>query len=169
MGILDDAISGVVGDDMISALFSFLGGSAFRMLWGEISSWLSKKQDHEFEMARLQFQEQADAAKHGRDMEAIKVQAELGVKTIQVAAEGEVGKIETSAWLEAVKGTTVQTGIRWVDAWNATIRPGVATWAILMLTANEFGLFVMSAFSLEICGAALGLYLADRTLAKRGK
>ena len=31
---------------MFSALFSFLGGSVFRMIWGEISSFIEKKQEH---------------------------------------------------------------------------------------------------------------------------
>ena len=37
---------------MISALVSFLGGSVFRMLWGEISAWLTKAQDHKHEIER---------------------------------------------------------------------------------------------------------------------
>ena len=38
---------------MFEALISFLGGSVFRMVWGEIASWYSKKMDHEHEMAHL--------------------------------------------------------------------------------------------------------------------
>jgi len=40
----------------MGALFSFLSGSVFRMLWGEIASFITKAQDHkqELELAKLQ-------------------------------------------------------------------------------------------------------------------
>jgi hypothetical protein len=154
---------------ILSAFFSFLGGTAFRMIWGELSSWLNKKQDHEHEIARLSQQEGFSAAQHARNLEAIRLQADLGVKTIEVQAEAAIGKLEADAWLEAVRGTTKTTGIRWVDAWNAVIRPLVASWSILMITLDHFTLIVLSENGWMVCSAALGLYLADRTLFKRGK
>lgn len=154
---------------MISALISFLGGSVFRMLWGEVSSFLTKRQDHVQEMDRLRLQGEIDANQHARNLESIKVQAELGVKTIQVQAEANISEFESQAWLEAVKSTTRTVGIVWVDAWNATIRPGVATWAIVMMTLGELGLMVLSENTLAIASVALGIYLADRNLMKRGK
>lgn len=154
---------------MISALISFLGGSVFRMLWGEVSSFLTKRQDHVQEMDRLRLQGEIDANQHARNLESIKVQAELGVKTIQVQAEANISEFESKAWLEAVKSTTRTVGIVWVDAWNATIRPGVATWAIVMMTLGELGLMVLSENTLAIASVALGIYLADRNLMKRGK
>jgi hypothetical protein len=154
---------------ILSALFSFMGGSVFRMIWGELSSWLNKKQDHEHEMERMKLQAEADSAQHARNMEAIRVQAELGVKTIQVQAEAAINQVEAEGWLEAVKGTTKAIGIAWVDAWNAVIRPGVATWAIIMMTLGEFAVITISENTVQIAGAALGIYLADRSLFKRGK
>jgi hypothetical protein len=154
---------------MISALVSFLGGSVFRMLWGEVSAWLTKAQDHKHEIDRMHLGAELERGQHERNLEAIRVQAELGVKTIQVQAEAAVDAIEAGGWLEAVKSTGKQTGVRWVDAWNATIRPGVATWAVLMMTAGEFGLMALSENTMTITGAALGIYLAERNLLKRGK
>jgi hypothetical protein len=154
---------------IFSALFSFLGGSVFRMIWGELSSWLNKKQDHEHEIERLKLQGEQEAAQHARNLEAIRVQAELQVKTITVQAEAAVGQIEAEGWLEAVRGTTKAVGIAWVDAWNAVIRPGVATWAIVMMTLGEFAVIAISENTVQIAGAALGIYLADRSLFKRGK
>ena len=154
---------------MFSALFSFLGGSAFRMLWGEIAAWVSSKQEHSHEIERMRLQAELDAAQHARNLEAIRVQSELGVKTIQVQSEAAVSEIETQAWLEAVKGTTKPVGVAWVDAWNATIRPGVATWAVLMMTVGELGAIALSENTIAVTSAALGIYLADRNLMKRGK
>jgi len=154
---------------MISALLSFLGGSVFRMLWGEIASWINKKQDHTHEIERMKLQGELEAAQHARNLEAIKIQAELGVKVIEAQAQSAVDQLEAEGWLEAVKATGRKVGIAWVDAWNAVIRPGVATWAIFMLTCNEFGAFVITDETASVCFAALGIYLADRTLGKRGK
>jgi len=154
---------------MISALLSFLGGSVFRMLWGEIASWINKKQDHTHEIERMKLQGELEAAQHARNLESIRIQAELGVKVIEAQAQSAVDQLEAEGWLEAVKATGRKVGIAWVDAWNAVIRPGVATWAIFMLTCNEFGAFVITDETASVCFAALGIYLADRTLGKRGK
>lgn len=154
---------------MFTALLSFLGGSVFRLIFGELMNFANKKQDHGYEMDRMKFQAEVDAAQHARNLEAITVQANLGVKTIQVQAEAAVGELEAQGWLEAVKGTTKTVGIAWVDAWNAVIRPGVATWAIVMMTGEAFTWWTLSETTLAICGAALGIYLASRDLFKQGK
>ncbi len=155
---------------IISTLFSFLGGSVFRMLWGEISSWMNKKQDHEHEVERMRLQGELDAAQHSRNQDAIRLQAELGVKTIQVQAEARIDEIETDAWLAAVKGTTTPIGIAWIDAWNGIIRPLVATWAVIIISIDFASKdWVMDENSWMLCSAALGIYLADRALFKRNK
>jgi hypothetical protein len=38
-----------------------------------------------------------------------------------------------------------------------------------MMTAGELGLMLLSENTLAVTGAALGIYLADRNLMKRGK
>lgn len=155
---------------MITALFSFLGGNVFRMIFGEVVSFLNKRQEHAQEVERMKLQGELDAAQHARNLEAITTQANLGVKTIQVQAEAALNQVEAEGWLEAVKATAIKTGIAWVDAWNAVIRPGVATWSIVMMTLVEIGaISKMSENTAAICGAALGIYLADRSLFKRGK
>jgi hypothetical protein len=155
---------------MISALFSFLGGSIFRMLWGEVSNWLTERQNHRHELERLRLQAELEAAQHARQQDAMRLQAELGVQTIRVQAEGKVSELETDAWLEAVRGTTRSTGIWFVDLWNGVIRPLVATWAVVLITLHfaRTG-WVLDQNGWELCGAALGMYLADRALFKRGK
>lgn len=154
---------------MLTSLLSFLGGGVFRMLFGEVVSYLNKQQEHAQEIERIKLQGEQDAAQHARNLEALTVQAGLGVKTIQVQSQAAVTELETQGWLEAVKGTTKAIGIAWVDGWNAVIRPGVATWAVLMMTFAEFGAFALSENANAVCGAALGIYLAERSLFKRGK
>jgi hypothetical protein len=154
---------------MISALISFFGGNVFRMIWGEVSSYITAKQDHRYELDRIAAQEAIDAAQHTRNLESIKVQADLGIKTIQVQAESVMGQIESSAWASVVEGTTKTIGIVWIDALNAAIRPSVAVWAVIMLSLEAFALLTLSENSISVCSAALGIYLADRSLMKRGK
>lgn len=155
---------------MISALISFLGGSVFRMIWGEASVWLTKKQDHAQELDRIKLQAESDAAAHTRNLETIRMQAEAGVKVIQQQAVSASQGIESEAWLEAVKGTNKTIGIWFIDAWNGVIRPAVATWAVVMITIHYSNKgWVLDDNGWGLCGAALGIYLADRALFKRGK
>ncbi len=155
---------------MITTLLSFLGGSVFRMLWGEISSWLTKRQDHKQEIERIKLQAELDAAAHTRNLEVIKAQSEAGVKIIEQQAAAAMQCAEADAWLEAVKGTTQTIGVRWIDAWNGVIRPFVATWAVAMITIHYAQAnWVLDDNGWGLCGAALGIYLADRALFKRGK
>ncbi|MEI8031077.1 MAG: hypothetical protein WCH35_14960 [Comamonadaceae bacterium] len=154
---------------MFATLISFFGGSVFRMLWGEISSFMNKKQDYAQEIDRMKLQGELDAAVHARSMESIKLQADLGVKTIQVQAESAIGQIEADAWGKAVEGTTKPTGVKWIDAWNGVIRPGMATWSMVMVSGHYLTWWKMDDNGWYLCGAALGIYLADRALFKRGK
>lgn len=153
----------------ITAILSFLGGSTFRMVWGEISSFFTARAEHKREIERMRLQGELDAAQHERNLKAIQMQHQMGVEVIRVQSDARLDEIEGEGWLEAVKSTGRSVGIAWVDAWNAVIRPGVATWAIVMLSANEFGFIDISPETASVAFAALGIYLADRTLSKRGK
>jgi hypothetical protein len=155
---------------VIETLLAFLGGNAFRLLFGEISSAWTKYQEHKHELAMLQAQQLADAARHAQNLEAIRVQAELGVQTIRVQGEADVARIEGGAFLEAVKATSTQTGVAWVDAWNGAIRPALATMCMLLIVGD----WVKSSFDLDnyswaLISAVIGIYIADRSLLARGK
>lgn len=154
---------------MFSALISFLGGSAFRMVWGEVSAYFTARQSHKFEIERLKVQGDLDAAQHERQQAAIKLQADMGIKVIEAQSSADVGKIEAEGWLEAVKAAGKAVGIAWVDAWNAAIRPGGATWAIALLTLDAFAVVKVSENTMQVCFAFLGLFVADRSLSKRQK
>lgn len=155
---------------MFTALLSFLGGNAFRLIFGEIASYFSKKQEAALEMDRLKLQGELDAAQHARNLEAIKVQAGLGIKTIQVQAEAVLDKIETEAWAQAVADVGKKTGIRFLDIWNGSIRPALATMAMLVVIFQVMRSgFVLDDWTRELVGAILGIYVADRHLSKRGK
>jgi hypothetical protein len=155
---------------MIEALFSFLGGSAFRMIWGEVVAWGNKKLDHEQEMARMQLQAELDDKSHQRNMEALRLQNELGIKTIEAKAEADVSTAEADAFDEAMKTAFKPTGITIVDVWNGIIRPSAATLAlVLWFLKLDSQHFVMTDWDYALVGTILGFFFASRELAKRGK
>lgn len=155
---------------MFMALISFLGGNAFRLLFGEVVAFLNKKQDHQHEMELQRLQSEMEAARHERDMARIRLQSDLNVKEVQVVADAAISKTEAEAWAQAVADVGKQTGIHWLDCWNGSVRPLLATLAIMVvvfeIVANGF---VMDDWNRELIGAILGIYVADRSLAKRGK
>lgn len=155
---------------LLSGLVSFLGGSAFRMIWGELSAWLSARQEHKHEIERLRLQAEMDAAQHGRTMESIKLQAELGVKTIQVQAEADVSRIDADAFSKAVEGVSKQTGYAVIDIWKGAIQPLLATICIALVVLHFHTKdWVLDDRGWELVGAVLGLFVADRLLFRRGK
>lgn len=149
-----------------SALASFLGGSAFRMVWGEASAYLTKYQDHKQELERMEKQEICDAASHARNMEGLRLQKDLEIKVIQnQVVVHELSKED----LQCLEIVNAPTGFSFIDAWNQVIRPGLATIAVFGLTAEAIQLGHMTEFHYEIAAAVLGMYVADRSLGKRGK
>jgi hypothetical protein len=155
---------------MIGALLSFLGGNAFRLIFGEVVSFLNKKQDHELELERMQLQNKLDDDQHARNLEAIRVQNDLGVKVVQVQRDADLDRIDANAWAQAVGDVGRQTGIKFLDIWNGSVRPMLATLAILVVVAEiARNGFVLSDWDRELVGAILGIYVADRSLARRGK
>lgn len=62
------------------------------------------------------------------------------------------------------------TGIRWVDAWNASVRPAFASVALLLWVLKLYAIgFKMDAFDLDMLATIAGFFFADRSLGKRGK
>lgn len=155
---------------MFSAILSFLGGSVFRAVWGEISSWMNARQEHAFEIERMRLQGNLDGEAHTRNLESIRVQAELGVKTIQVQGEADIGRLELEGWSQAVASANKPTGIATVDIWNGVIRPAAASIALYLwvVALNAQG-WKMGDWDKELVGVILGFFFASRVLTAKGK
>lgn len=155
---------------MFSSLFAFLGGSAFRMVWGEVSAYFTRRQEHAQELDRMTLQDNLERGRHDRDMDRIRLQADLKVQEVKVVGDLAIEKAETDAFAEAIKAAAKPIGIFFVDAWNGSIRPAMATIALAMwvLALYRAG-FVPSQWDRELIAGILGFYIADRTLMKRGK
>lgn len=153
----------------MSAILSFLGGSVFRMMWGEVSAYVTKNQDHKHEKEMLVLQQEAEVNLHARNLENLKVQSDLGIKKIYTEHQAILEEGELDAWIEASKATGSRTGVTWIDGWNQSIRPGVATIAVVAMLLEIVLLGYLTDWHREVFSAALGLFLADRSLTKRGK
>jgi len=154
----------------MGAILSFLGGSAFRMVWGEVASYFTKRQEHAQELERMRLQNELEATRFSRDQERIRLQADLKVQEVKVVGDIAVQSAEANAFIEAIKAAAKPIGIWWVDAWNGSIRPCMATVALAMwvLALYRAG-FIPTEWDKELIAGILGFYIADRTLAKRGK
>lgn len=155
---------------MIEALLSFLGGSVFRMIWGEVSAWYNKKQDHAFELERLRLQTEIDDRNHQRTQEMLRLQNELGIKSVEAKAVADVATAEADAFARAMENAFKPSGWAFVDIWNGIIRPSAATIALLLwvLKLNSQN-WVMQEWDITLAGTVLGFFFADRSLGKRNK
>jgi hypothetical protein len=155
---------------MIEALFSFLGGSVFRMIWGEVSAWYNKRQDHAFELERLRLQTDIDDRAHQRNQEALRLQNELGIRTIEARMEADVATAEADAFVKAMENAFKPTGWAFVDIWNGIIRPTAATIALALWVMKLYSQnWMMQEWDITLAGTVLGFFFADRSLGKRGK
>lgn len=154
----------------LSGLISFLGGSVFRMIWGEVSAYFKARQEHTQEMDSMRLQGELEDARHKRDLERIQLQSELGVKEVTVAGDLAIQKTEAEAFVEAMKAASKPTGIPWIDAWNGSVRPQFAEVALVLwlLKLVSQG-FVMDEFDMSLLGIIAGFFFADRSLSKRNK
>lgn len=155
---------------MFEALFSFLGGSVFRMIWGEVAAWQNKKQDHKYELERLKLQTEIDDRAHQRTQETLRLQNELGLRVVEAKAEADVAVEEAAAFRKLVETASKPTGYTVVDVWNGIIRPSAATIALVLwvLKLNHQG-WKMDDWDVTLAGTVLGFFFADRSLGKRNK
>lgn len=154
----------------MGALLSFLGGSVFRMIWGEVSAAWTKHQDHKHEMERLVFQAEQDDRAHARQKEMVTLQHQQGVEIVRVQGEIDIEKLDAVAFQTGVAATSQTTGIKWVDAWNASIRAALATEVMILISLHYYRTgWVLDPNGWELAGAALGVFTADRLLFRRGK
>jgi hypothetical protein len=152
----------------MGALVSFLGGSIFRMIWGEVSSVYTKSQDHKIELEAMKLQDTLDANKSTRDLERLKTLSDLGIKELTIKSDADLQLKDADAFISAMATINVSTGINWVDAWNGIIRPCAATtaiaiWWLCLYTQN----FVLTEWDKELVGVILGFYFAHRVFTKK--
>ena len=159
---------------MFETAITFLGGTAFRLVFGSVMDWFKAKQDHQHELEMQRLQSELESSRHTRDMERIQMQSALNVKEIQVVGDVAEQKLMADAFLEAVKATGTKTGVAVVDAWNASIRPAGATFSLAVWIGSVLAAYfaadaalvasgtVLTDFDRSLISAFLGVFVGDR-------
>lgn len=110
---------------MLSTILTLLGGGlgGFLRFVPEIIKLFTEQRDrdHEYRMTRLQLD--IDKARAAQAIDLVHAQGEVAT------AAGEL-----QAYIEAIRGQSQLSGVRWVDAMNASVRPVVAYWWLMLYT-----------------------------------
>jgi len=107
---------------------------------------------------------------HERMQQALRLQNELGIRTIEAKAEAFEIEEEARAFTEAMKNAFRPTGVAFVDIWNGIIRPSAATIALSLWVMKLYAQdWLMQDWDITLAGTILGFFFASRELAKRGK
>lgn len=155
---------------MFSAILSFLGGSVFRMLWGEISAHITARREHNFEIERMRLQSDLEDKQHERNMKALTIQADLKVQVVRVQGEMDVAKLEAEGWAASVREGMKPTGIWLIDAWNSSIRPAAATLCLWLWFRQLYvAQWAMQGRDWDMVCAILGWFFADRSMGKKNR
>lgn len=117
---------------MLTILGTLLGG-LFRMA-PELLKFMDKKNERAHELAMLDKQIEADKLKAAALQQ---LEETRGANALNLA--------DVQAIIEATKAQAVQTGVKWVDAANALVRPGLTFWWCIVL---ETAVLVAGYFSL---------------------
>lgn len=157
---------------MLTLIGTALG--IFSRFLPEILSWLDKRDERKHELAML-----------GAQMEADRLRGELALQQLQAQAEITLGTKEIEAIIAATRAQAVKTGVRWVDAINALMRPLITFWWVIVLyTAAmavqfwgliQYGmstpaalLTVFSSDEKAIAASIISFWFVDRALRKKG-
>lgn len=145
-------------------MFTFLSSAFFRWAFGEVLGFFKAKQDHAHEMAMLTLTNAQEERRGERQRQAVKDAADAGIKLVEVQAEATSRGMSDQMLLTTMENMGKPSGIKWIDGFNAFIRPELAQISIILLVLNAFfpQQVVLSAFLLEIIAAVLGLFVGGR-------
>lgn len=158
---------------MLMTLITLLGGGLGGLLRfiPEIFKLFTegKDREHEYKMTQLQ-------------LDIDKQRAVLNLDLVHAQGEVQANSQDMQAYIEAIKAQGTPTGVSWVDALSASVRPVVAYWWLTLFTVVKICLIVaaiqhfttIEAFVSHIWTAEdagflsmiLGFWYCDRTIRK---
>jgi len=159
---------------MLMTLLSMVGGGLFRLLPELIALFKGKQDaDHEYRMTELQLK--IDEARASQQIDLAHAQAEIAANAADMAG-----------MVEALKAQGTATGITWVDALSATVRPVLTYWWCLVLyTASktmtvivawqahtslaDMAPIVVTQFDEAVIGSIFAFWFVDRALRKQNQ
>lgn len=154
---------------MFGGLISFLGGTAFRWLIGEVLGFIKARDEHKAEMERMRLQHDQDADRAKWQREAMAAAAAEGLRIVEAQSVASAARAADDAFLSAIGGVNeASKRSDWIGAWNASIRPLLASVSIVLLVGQAVApsVFVLSALTLDLICAVLGVFVGERIRAK---
>lgn len=149
----------------MGTILSFLGGTAFRWLIGELFGWLKARDEHKQEMERMRLQREVEKDRHAQQQEAIAANAAAGIKVIEAKREADAGAADDAAFIAAISniGKAIDRP-DWVGTWNAAVNPLLATVCIILVAANSFvpAQVTLTPILIELIAAVLGVFVGKR-------
>lgn len=129
-----------------------------------------KQRDHEFRMFDLQ-------------LEADKIRSRLRIDEARVEVEGKEILAEIGAITDAAKAQATQTGVKFIDGLNASVRPVLTYWwCVILYTVNKGVLLwlalksglqleqvaghVFTEFDAAVVASMIGFWFVDRAIRK---
>jgi hypothetical protein len=164
----------------MTAIISFLGSAVFRWLLEKIFNITERSQDHKQEMELRSEQERIDSSAHLRNLEIMERQAALNVRLEEVKHQGAMDELDGQGFIESIRSAK-PTGNAYIDGWNGSIRPLVATVSLALIVGllmwlgpdtvaamtpvqrATLGLTLFD-FALNLAASALGWYFGARSL-----
>lgn len=158
---------------MLTTILTLLGGSLGGILrfMPEIMKIFTARQDrdHEYRMTTLQLD--IDKARAGQAIDLVHAQGEMAT------AAGEM-----QAYIEALRGQSRMSGVRWIDGLNQSVRPVCTYWWMALFTTYKVATIISAAYAWTtlddfvaklwtsgdagILSMILGFWFCDRALRK---
>lgn len=159
---------------MLTTLLSLFGGGlggVLRLLPEVFKLFTEKRdRDHEYRMTQLQ-------------LEIDQARAQQGIDLVHAQGAMALESGEMQAYVEAIKAQGQVTGVAWADALNATVRPIITYWWMLLFTVYKIATIVAACLawtSLDdfitklwtaqdagILAMLLGFWFVDRSIRKQ--
>ncbi len=148
----------------MTALLSFLGSASLRWLLGELLGIVKAREDRRSEVEMIRLQADLERERAERQRQAVADAAAAGVKLVEAQREASAGDFADRMTLEALQQIGRPSGVAWVDALNASVRPVMAYIALLLLAGSAIAPehVVITGMVGEVVGGVLGLFIGGR-------
>ena len=148
----------------MTALISFLGSAGLRWLLGELLGIFRAREDRRAEIDMLRLQADLERERAERQRLAVADAAAAGVKLIEAQREASAGDFADRMMLAGVEAVGRPSGVPWVDALNASVRPVMAYVALLLLAGHAVAPehIILTGMVGEVVGGVLGLFVGGR-------
>jgi hypothetical protein len=154
--------------ELFGGVFGFIGSAAFRVIFDRVFAYVDKRQDHKYELERMERQTEIDLKLADVRAKYAAQEADVRLRALQAQYAGAADLASIEAKIEGLRDATSSTGIHWVDAVVKMVRPSITAWIWILFglacirNGMQFG-----AEERELLGMITGFWFAERWMTKR--